>query len=324
LDCANKNLPKNNNPALNCKECSRGIAPGEEYYTDNTGKPICNKCKDHVTKPKTHSHSSHDNCAKCKKPITGPGVEALDQKWHNNCFNCDRCGKDFPDGNFVDLNDRPYCRPCANQAGNSSPKSGHNHGNGNGNPTGYIEGVTPCVACKKPLTGQVAEAYGNYWHFGCFKCTKCKSSFTDGYYKHQDMPYCLPCYHAAAGTETCARCSKPVDAKGVKLRDMQFHDNCFTCAQCNKNLKTASDGVYMDGSKPKCGTCYGPNNKTVQKGEESSKTLHYGTRQAGFTVDPTTGQKVIRCPKCQKSCGADNKFCPSCGVAITVKKYINA
>ena len=47
-----------------------------------------------------------------------------------------RCGKDFPDGNFVDLNDRPYCRPCANQVGNSSPKNGHNHGN-NGNP-GYI------------------------------------------------------------------------------------------------------------------------------------------------------------------------------------------
>lgn len=51
---------------------------------------------------------------------------------------CSRCGKDFPDGNFVDLNDRPYCRPCANQVGNSSPKSGHNHGSGNNNPAGYI------------------------------------------------------------------------------------------------------------------------------------------------------------------------------------------
>jgi hypothetical protein len=67
------------------------------------------------------STTSRGPCAKCQKPIANEGIDALDRVWHPQCFTCSKCDCTFPDRNFVELNNKPYCQKCANQVAAQQP-----------------------------------------------------------------------------------------------------------------------------------------------------------------------------------------------------------
>ena len=52
------------------------------------------------------------DCARCHKPLDGAVITALDQSWHADCFRCELCNGDFPDGQFVAHDGRPFHSDC--------------------------------------------------------------------------------------------------------------------------------------------------------------------------------------------------------------------
>jgi hypothetical protein len=265
--------------------------------------------------------TSRGVCGKCGTPVIGNGVEALDNVWHLQCFTCSKCGTTFPDGNFVELNNKPYCRPCANQVSRQQQQQQPLQAQGLSSDVagGYTEGVTLCRGCEKPLQGDVAEISGNFWHKGCFKCTRCKKALIEGYYPFKEMPYCKECWHVVANTERCNKCNKPIETLGIKLKNLVFHEQCFTCEGCRKDLRDKSGEIYVSAGKPYCAQCIKGVEKVVQSSPGSTTSQVVGPRKAGFTIDPASGQKVWRCPQCQKVLSAtpNTKFCSACGTAIT-------
>ena len=91
-------------------------------FTVFRGHPYCEACHVKLRMPK---------CAGCSKSIREDVVEALDKKWHFECFNCDvssprallcvytdsrvwvqTCKNPFVDPSFFQRGDRAYCDGC--------------------------------------------------------------------------------------------------------------------------------------------------------------------------------------------------------------------
>jgi len=148
-----------------CSKCHNPVIDGRIFLID--GKAICDKCK---------ANAGGLVCAACNKPIIGKGLEALDMIFHPSCFVCDNCKKPFPGGNFIELDRKPYCQPCADEI--------------------ELMRAERCTECKKPLQGKVTRLFGKYWHFGCYKCSKCRQPIIDAYYSTYDRPLCLNCLNS--------------------------------------------------------------------------------------------------------------------------------
>jgi hypothetical protein len=80
----------------------------------------------------------------------------------------------------------------------------------------------------------VITALGQTWCEDHFTCEVCNKSLADGgVYKHENKPYCFPCFDAAQQPKTCAECKKPI----VKLADLvqsmgdDFHTTCLVCCR---------------------------------------------------------------------------------------------
>ena len=109
-------------------------------------------------------------CAGCGLPIQDNGVEALQQKWHTNCFVCDFCRKPLLKQCVVKYT-RPYCVDCEKRL----------YGN-------Y------CEVCDKPIVGQQIHAAGKFFHPNHFICSRCKAPLTGGFMEKDQQVYCPSCY----------------------------------------------------------------------------------------------------------------------------------
>ncbi|KAG8924694.1 hypothetical protein FRC02_010255 [Tulasnella sp. 418] len=72
-------------------------------YTVYRGHPYCEACHVRLRMPK---------CAGCKKSIRDEIVEALDKKWHFECFTCSGCKRPFEDPSFFQRGDKAFCDDC--------------------------------------------------------------------------------------------------------------------------------------------------------------------------------------------------------------------
>jgi len=173
------------NGTVFCAKCQKPILNkflkiGEEvYHPDcltcfNCGCPIidffrvdghlyCVKCGTD-TLPKCH---------KCGKPIEGQFLNALDNKWHPECFVCAGCEKKI-DSQFFNFEGMPYC---------SSECLAKKQGK-------Y------CTFCHKIITGKMLMIEDKPYHNSqeCFHCTLCNAGFPDlKYYVVNDNFYCANC-----------------------------------------------------------------------------------------------------------------------------------
>jgi len=102
------------------------------------------------------------------------------------------------------------------------------------------------------------------WHPECFVCQVCKGDLADGFFEKNGKPICGPCKkqaaaqavaqepQAAAPTDSCPACNKPLGTKRVAAMDKKWHPECFVCQKCNSNF---DDGFYERKGLPYCGKC---------------------------------------------------------------------
>jgi len=306
-----------------CKACDKPVAPpskgkppagdrvqfcpphGDEYccahcdlemsgaVVEAQGKRYHPACHDELKKQK------NPKCGGCAKPIEGKPLDALNQKWHQQCFNCTSCHAPFPDGNFIEGdNGKPYCNNCDAGGETTDLSWGPND---------------KCGGCPKPLAGKVTNVMNKFWHEGCFKCTKCSAKFTSGYYPFNEMPYCEPCHAEVSGADKCAKCKGVLDGESVQSHEKMWHKRCFTCTTCNKGPLT-KDFALIKFGKPYCKVCHaqasavcpkcrnaitGPYTESGGKvycekcAPVTSKNVWGSDKTQGFVIDPRSGKRTF-------------------------------
>uniref|UniRef100_A0A7S3LJN8 LIM zinc-binding domain-containing protein n=1 Tax=Aplanochytrium stocchinoi TaxID=215587 RepID=A0A7S3LJN8_9STRA len=71
--------------------------------------------RDLITKPVVLSSSlDHlDSCRKCTKPVYfAEKIKRFNHVYHKWCFKCESCDRRINQGENLDRNHNPYCRPC--------------------------------------------------------------------------------------------------------------------------------------------------------------------------------------------------------------------
>ncbi|KAA8498524.1 Zyxin [Porphyridium purpureum] len=115
-------------------------------------------------------------CFACKRAIVPDTLytKALNQSFHNDCFQCSLCRKSLAlQTRFRTSNDamhRPLCDGC--YAAHAAPK---------------------CTRCSLAITDTVVTARDKPWHRTCFTCARCSMPLTQTYYFLETKPRDLYC-----------------------------------------------------------------------------------------------------------------------------------
>jgi len=88
---------------LYCFVCTSCQVPVSDEYYENDGKPYCRR---------DYNRLFGSTCAGCKKPLSGKKLKALEKEWHPECFKCCVCKDPFPDMEYYDIDQQPYCEKC--------------------------------------------------------------------------------------------------------------------------------------------------------------------------------------------------------------------
>ncbi|KYR02890.1 LIM-type zinc finger-containing protein [Tieghemostelium lacteum] len=292
---------------FSCDKCQKKLGPKDTIKkSSTTGRPLCGPCATH----------SKGDCAGCNKPVTGGGLEALDDKvFHPACFKCKKCQKQLT-GDYVDINNEAYCQPCSKSVPPSSSTGSPSSGGSPFITSGW--GVNDkCYSCSKGLFGEVAKIQDVYYHKGCYHCQDCKCSLLTGYYPHDRKPYCKKCSDKIQESQSsnCSKCSKPIISGAiVKVGTHQYHKACFSCTTCNKQIGDGS--TFTRFAKPYCRDCFNLQklvcvkcrNQITDEYHESQDGKTYCAKCApventhihgakisnGWTIDPRSGKKTFR------------------------------
>lgn len=146
-----------------CSDCGNGFPTGEFHKIDN--QPYCKPCYLERTKIE---------CNKCGEHIEKEMIQALDKKYHRECFTC------AFDGHIMDENTKIlqyegslYC----------------------------MEHLTkklqfPCAECQQPIFGEYIKVFDKHIHKSCWKCKVCEKALTlnaEEVQLHDGVFYCKTC-----------------------------------------------------------------------------------------------------------------------------------
>lgn len=166
-------------------------------------------------------------CAGCGEMIIGAVVNAMDKQWHAEHFVCAQCGRPFPNGNFLEMEGRPYCEDDYNEL--FGPK---------------------CAYCTKPITDTCINAVGRTYHPDHFYCHNCGTELRGKPYKeHEGEPFCVSCKAAVTtliepSAGICGKCKKPIIGEYITLHGQRMHPEHFRCEECNCEFKGGNCHEY--------------------------------------------------------------------------------
>ncbi|NXF76038.1 LIMS2 protein, partial [Sclerurus mexicanus] len=145
-------------------------------------------------------------------------VNSNGELYHENCFVCAQCFRQFPEGLFYEFEGRKYCEhdfqmlfaPC-------------------------------CGECGEFIIGRVIKAMNNNWHPECFRCELCNVTLADlGFVKNAGRHLCRPCHNRekakGLGKYICQKCHLIIDEQPLMFRNDSYHPDHFNCTHCGKEL----------------------------------------------------------------------------------------
>jgi len=148
-----------------CSECGSEFA-SNQFHRHND-RPYCREHYLQVSSP---------HCEKCKKAIVGVAFEALERKFHSECFICSSGDHTIPaDTQFYVVGDAVWCKD-------------HYH----------KRFVVTCNDCNQVIEGEYLKLGDMHLHPGCFKCSGCATVITSETAKqNMGIFYCPSCYATA-------------------------------------------------------------------------------------------------------------------------------
>eukprot|EP00004_Rigifila_ramosa_P019019 TRINITY_DN479_c0_g1_i3.p1 TRINITY_DN479_c0_g1~~TRINITY_DN479_c0_g1_i3.p1 ORF type:complete len:281 (+),score=31.62 TRINITY_DN479_c0_g1_i3:419-1261(+) len=207
-------------PCFKCYLC--GISLLFTPFFQHEGRPLCQNDFGAAFSPK---------CASCRNAIVGPFMNALNRKWHAECFVCRKCGCNFPGGQFFERGGWGFCPPCFQQ-----------------------NDKTTCGKCLQPIDAGAVQAFGKHFHqehFSCFKCSK--TLVGASYAERGGWPHCSDCIDALS-KNVCAVCLQPIDGGAINASGKRFHPHHFACSVCNTDLN--GEAFEWTGKALFCTSCW--------------------------------------------------------------------
>ena len=96
---------------------------------------------------------------------------------------------------------------------------------------------------------QCTEAGGHCYHVDHYLCAECQCPLAGHQYVTlAGRPYCTTCYHSVYADYCCA-CGRiiAVEQRHVVHADRKWHDICFRCAACDRQLVGHACLLVADG-----------------------------------------------------------------------------
>ncbi|KAJ3591688.1 hypothetical protein NHX12_006820 [Muraenolepis orangiensis] len=190
-------------------------------------------------------------CERCKGSFAPAEkiVNSNGELYHEQCFVCAQCFRQFPEGLFYEFEGRKYCEhdfqmlfaPC-------------------------------CHQCGEFIIGRVIKAMNNSWHPHCFCCDICHDVLADvGFVKNAGRHLCRPCHNRekarGMGRYMCQKCHSIIEEQPLLFKNDPYHPDHFSCNNCGKEL--TSEARELKGELyclpchdkmgvPICGACRRP------------------------------------------------------------------
>jgi len=168
-----------------CTECAKPFE-GNQFHKHND-RPYCEK---------HFNELFAEACARCGQKIEGQVFEALDKKYHLDCFTCSVGDHQIGEGvNFHVHDEKIYC------------------------PQHFEElFLQRCAGCGSIVKGQYIKVLDAHYHPGCWKCADCGTVITsDNCGQSGGKFYCKPCVAKKGGasaspTPAAASAARPAAA----------------------------------------------------------------------------------------------------------------
>jgi paxillin len=211
-----------------CVCCGTNLV-GKRYKVQKSSKAVfCISCMEKEEKAvRIEAHI----CGMCNLPIEGNYLLISGKFIHPRHYRCEECGVEFKGGDCMEYEGDYYCRQ-------------------------HYENLIlkKCARCGKPCKGRSITACQKTWHPDHFMCHVCGTVLLQSnFYENDFLPYCLTDFTKLFG-DACARCLLPIQGGGKRFIEKCYHDACFKCNTCNKDLKPGKFTSW--DNKPICTPCY--------------------------------------------------------------------
>ncbi|WWC87575.1 uncharacterized protein L201_002465 [Kwoniella dendrophila CBS 6074] len=225
--------------------------------TPSSNAPPASSQKQHRIQP----DGSAFLCSGCNNAIIGRIVNAMNQRWHPQCFMCAECGELLEHVSSYEWEGKAYCHLDFHD------KFAHK-----------------CHHCQTPIVDArfvtlndeiLGQRYYHELHFFCSECgdpflDPSKSSApgtekirqndeddedneTSAFVIQKGHPYCERC-HLRLHKPKCKACTKPIPDLAINAMGAKWHQECFVCAQCHDPF--ANNLFFPQDGKAYCTSCY--------------------------------------------------------------------
>ncbi|KAI3641636.1 hypothetical protein MIR68_000333 [Amoeboaphelidium protococcarum] len=169
-------------------------------------------------------------CARCDQDIVDAALEAMDKKWHKECFFCAACGDDLTSA-FVPFEGLPYCKDDY-----------------------YRRAGLYCGACGEIIDGQYTTIFDRKYHLDCKKCDHCGTSLAGKHYFAFNGG--VVCLSHREELLSCRGCHQPIQSQVLVAMKAQYryHADHFNCTKCDSNLSRTQ--YYERNENPYCQQCW--------------------------------------------------------------------
>ena len=242
-----------------CAICKKPVFSNK--FSEKNGNPYHLEC---------YLSNFSSKCAGCNKALLNEYTQALNKKWHKNCFTCTSCKTTFKENRFLVHNEKPYCNNCYSKK--FSPK---------------------CSGCKTPITENHITAMGKHFHSKCFRCKGCNKSInTDKFAEKNGFIYHIDCYSYKYNPK-CSICLKPMvrtyftNSWGESY--CQVHKKEFpTCYSCGRLIHKRLQGKskYYNDGRSICGNCNKTSINTEKNGLSILNQVKTDLSKIGYEFKP--------------------------------------
>jgi len=156
--------------------------------------------------------SMFNSCHGCGELIKEDTILAGPHHYHQECFSCEHCNVSLGD-NFYSVNGKNFCVQHKDVS------------------------LQHCSVCQDLISDGGLLISDQYYHLHCFTCTSCHQVLDGTYYTTDQGFLCKQCYLDTLAK--CVHCHLSIKDRIIRVKETQYHPDCFNCHLCACNL----DGV---------------------------------------------------------------------------------
>ncbi|KAG0143223.1 hypothetical protein CROQUDRAFT_724690 [Cronartium quercuum f. sp. fusiforme G11] len=238
---------------------------------DVRSQPLRTHTSAKISSPPDPNAPSSLFCAGCQQIIAGRVVNALNKRWHPDCFTCEHCGLALEHVAFYEHEGKAYCgvdydeffslkcHHCNTSITDESYVTLDEPSLPDG-PRHYHQLHLFCAECGDPFVNPKSlEERSKISKNPNLRSTiqdqdhQIKSIEPNPFVLHRGYPYCEKC-HIRLHKPKCWSCKQPMTGDIITAIGKQWHEHCFKCKDCSNPFLNGL--FFLQDRDPFCEQCY--------------------------------------------------------------------